>query len=52
MNKKDKKMFNWLKLFNQYDLYTKNDNKEINSDTMKYYKDLIRKYFLGSKLAF
>ena len=37
-------MFHWLKLFNQYDLYTKNDNKEINSDTMKYYKDLIRKY--------
>ena len=52
MNEKDKKMLHWLKLFNQYDLYTKNNSKKISSDTMIYYKNLIRKYFFGSKLAF
>ena len=52
MSQKDKKMFHWLKLFNQYDLYTKNDNKKISNYTMNYYKDLIRKYFFGSKLVF
>ena len=52
MNKKDKKMFNWLKLFNQYDLYTKTDKKEIDGEILDYYKDLIKKYFIGNNLVF
>ena len=52
MNQKDKKMLPWLKLFNQYDLYTKKDKKEIDKGTLDYYKDLIRKYFIGTKLVF
>ena len=52
MNKKDVKMLHWLKLFNQYDLYTKTDNKNIDAETLYYYKDLINKYFIGSKLVF
>lgn len=52
MNKKDEKMFNWLKLFNQYDLYTKTDKKEIDGNILHYYKDLIKKYFIGNNLVF
>ena len=52
MNETDEKMLHWLKLFNQYDLYTKNNKKNISDETMTYYKELIRKYFFGSKLVF
>ena len=43
-NEKDKKMFKWLKIFNNYDLYTKSDNIIVNDNIKKYYNNLINKY--------
>ena len=41
---KDKRFLKWLKLFNQYDLYSKSDIK-IDEDKMReYYINLINKY--------
>ena len=51
-NEKDKEMFKWLKLFNQYDLYTKSDNIDINDETKKYYQVLIKKYLRNGILWF
>lgn len=52
INEKDKKMFKWLKLFNQYDLYTKSDNIIINDDIKNYYQKLIKKYLGQNELIF
>ena len=50
-NEKDIKMKKWVKTFNKYDLYTKNDT-EFNIDNLKiYYLNLFEKYF-NSKYIF
>ncbi|VVU95581.1 Myo-inositol oxygenase [seawater metagenome] len=50
MNKKDKKMIKWLKIFNKYDLYTKSDDIKISTETKKYYNHLIEKYINNGKI--
>ena len=44
MNAKIKMLLGY-KLFNQYDLYTKKDKKEIDKGTLDYYKDLIATFY-------
>lgn len=50
MNEKDKKLKNWLKIFNNFDLYTKNDNFKINDELKIYYNNLINKYLNNGEL--
>ena len=45
MNDYDRRMIGWLKLFNSYDLYTKNDNNISNPEIEIYYENLLEKYF-------
>lgn len=53
MNSTDHRMLPWLRLFNKYDLYTKNDKPLIvNPDTHAYYKGLIEKYVTKNTLWF
>lgn len=53
MNDADHQMLPWLKLFNTYDLYTKNDTPFIVShDTHMYYRALIKKYLTKDTLQF
>ena len=50
MNQDDHKYIQWLKIFNNYDLYTKSD-KIINVDNIKeYYTTLIKEYFYNDFL--
>jgi inositol oxygenase len=50
-NKKDIKMKYWVKLFNKYDLYSK-ENKKVNIEELKgYYLNLYMKYFHNRKLC-
>ena len=51
-NEKDKKMFEWLKLFNKYDLYTKSENVIISDKIKSYYQGLINKYLNNGFLFF
>lgn len=45
MNDRDKSMFDWVRKFNPYDLYSKAENPP-NVEALKpFYTDLIRKYF-------
>jgi inositol oxygenase len=45
MNQQDKAMFNWVRKFNPYDLYTKSSTR-LDVDTLRpYYEDLISEYF-------
>lgn len=47
-NDKDKKMKSWVQKFNKYDLYTKNDNKKLDLESLRaYYDVIIKKYFKG-----
>lgn len=47
MNDKDRKMMPWLKLFSQYDLYSKSSEK-IDIDALKpFYQALVNEYFSG-----
>ena len=48
-NDKDKEMFEWLKLFNKYDLYTKSDDITIDDATKEYYIKYVRNY-IGNEL--
>ena len=51
MNKKDEETLKWVRTFNKYDLYTKND-EEINIEELKkYYDKLISKYFPSKYLV-
>ena len=45
MSSKDREMLHWLKLFNQYDLYTKSDTLHKLSDVKDYYTGLLQKFF-------
>ena len=45
MNQQDREMFAWVNDFNQYDLYTKRDER-MNVDALRpYYEALIAEYF-------
>jgi hypothetical protein len=43
-------MFNYLKLFNQYDLYSKSDIFIDENIVKKYYNDLVKKFFMNDYL--
>ncbi|OQD43139.1 inositol oxygenase [Croceivirga radicis] len=51
MNQKDQEMFEWVKKFNPYDLYTKAPVKPDVAALMPYYKELAAKY-LPEKIKF
>lgn len=51
MNDHDRKMFDWVKLFNPYDLYSKSASKPDPAELGPYYRKLIDKYF-PSQVAF
>jgi len=44
MNEKDHDMFKWVKLFNPYDLYSKNPNQKSWEELKPYYQELVAKY--------
>ena len=44
MNEKDHEMFNWVDLFNPYDLYSKNPNQKSWEELKPYYQALVSKY--------
>ncbi|MEO5995303.1 MAG: inositol oxygenase family protein [Chitinophagaceae bacterium] len=44
MNAHDKEMFEWVKLFNPYDLYSKNPNPPDWKELRPYYENLVAKY--------
>jgi len=47
----DEKRMHWVKLFNRFDLYTKDANRELNiKEVWPYYKGLCEKFGLGGKL--
>jgi len=45
MDDRDREMFHWVKLFNQYDLYSKDHAKPDATALRPYYEALIEKYF-------
>jgi len=45
MNDKDRKMFDWVRKFNPYDLYTKSHERPDVKKLRPYYEDLIAEYF-------
>src|SRR5580704_302396 len=45
MNDHDRKMFDWVRTFNPYDLYSKSDSKPSVKELKPYYQGLIEKYF-------
>ena len=51
MNDHDRKMFEWVKAFNPYDLYSKSSEKPNAVELRPYYQGLIDKYF-PSQVAF
>lgn len=44
-NEHDNDMFNWVRLFNRYDLYTKHDRSPDVTALKPFYQDLILRYF-------
>ncbi|NTE01409.1 inositol oxygenase [Agrobacterium tumefaciens] len=44
MSEKDHEMFKWVRLFNPYDLYSKNPNQKSWEELQPYYKALVAKY--------
>ncbi|HXL57710.1 MAG TPA: inositol oxygenase family protein [Chitinophagaceae bacterium] len=51
MDNHDREMFNWVKLFNPYDLYSKNPTPPDWNQLRPYYEDLVAKY-LPAELKF
>ncbi len=51
MDDHDREMFKWVKLFNPYDLYSKNPNPPDWKNLKPYYEDLVAKY-LPSEICF
>ena len=45
MNDHDREMFDWVRKFNPYDLYSKGDSKPVLEDLRPYYDGLIREFF-------
>lgn len=51
MTEEDEERIEWVKLFNRFDLYTKDEGNDIQlKETWEYYKRLCEKYGLGGKL--
>lgn len=53
LRQEDEERLNWVRLFNRYDLYTKdedNDLRESIEDLLPYYKGLLEKFDLGGEL--
>lgn len=49
----DEKRIDWVRLFNKFDLYTKDETNDLRSSTeelLPYYRGLLEKYGLGGKL--
>jgi inositol oxygenase len=49
----DEERLNWVRLFNRYDLYTKDEDNDLRQsidELLPYYKGLLEKYGLGGKL--
>jgi inositol oxygenase len=44
MDDHDREMFKWVKLFNPYDLYSKNPTPPNWTELKPYYEDLVAKY--------
>ena len=47
MNDHDRKMFEWVRAFNPYDLYTKNHEKPDSKKLRPFYEELINEYLPG-----
>ena len=47
MNEKDKETLKNVRLFNQFDLYSKTDDINISDETKIYYDKLLNEYFDG-----
>ena len=45
MNEKDRKMMDWVRTFNTYDLYTKSHERPDLKKLRPFYEDLIAEYF-------
>ena len=45
LNDEDRKMFQWVRRFNPYDLYTKHDQRPDTDRLLPYYEELVSKYF-------
>jgi inositol oxygenase len=45
MNEKDVEMFNWVKEFNKYDLYSKGHTRPNLKELKPYYDDLFAEFF-------
>ena len=45
MDEKDRQMFQWVRIFNPYDLYSKSDSRPKLEELKGFYKDLIAEYF-------
>ena len=45
MNDNDRKMFEWVRKFNPYDLYSKSSERPKLADVKPYYDDLVAEYF-------
>jgi inositol oxygenase len=45
MNAHDREMFEWVKKFNPYDLYSKSAERPKLSELQPYYEDLIAEFF-------
>ena len=48
LDEHDKKMLQWVKLFNPYDLYSKSPKPPVWSELKPYYEDLVAKYLPGT----
>ena len=47
MNDEDRKMFDWVRAFNPYDLYTKSHQRPNQKELRPFYDELIKEYFPG-----
>jgi inositol oxygenase len=45
MNEKDERMFQWVRAFNPYDLYSKGRERPNQKEILPYYEDLVAEYF-------
>src|SRR6202048_2405148 len=45
MNEQDERMFEWVRKFNQYDLYSKGRERPKTQEILPYYEDLVSEFF-------
>jgi inositol oxygenase len=45
MNAQDERMFEWVRKFNPYDLYSKGRERPILEQVRPYYEDLVAEFF-------